>query len=70
MAVIVNLIGSTKTKTGLTVDCVVDDGKYENGVDVTDEEFKAIKREPHKFHGEWNYTIRPQKKSEQYKGDM
>jgi len=20
---------------------------------------------PHKFHGEWNYTISPQKKSEQ-----
>jgi hypothetical protein len=69
-AVIVNLIGSTKTKTGLTVDCVVDDGEYENGIDVTDEEFKAIKIKPHKFHGEWNYTIRPQKKSEQYKRDM
>jgi hypothetical protein len=37
-------------------DCVVDDGEYKNGIDVTDEEFKAIKIKPHKFHGEWNYT--------------
>jgi hypothetical protein len=67
MAVIVNLIGSTKTKTGLSVDCVVDGGVYEKGVEVSDEEFKAIKIKPHKFHGEWNYTILPQKKSDQCK---
>jgi hypothetical protein len=70
MAVIVNLIGATKTKTGLSVDCVVDDGVYEKGVEVTDEEFKAIKIKLHKFHGEWNYTILPQKKNEQYKSKM
>jgi hypothetical protein len=70
MAVIVNLIGSTKTKTGLSVDCVVDDGVYEKGVEVSDEEFNAIKIKLHKFHGEWNYTILPQKKNKQYKSRM
>jgi predicted double-glycine peptidase len=54
----------------LSVDCVVDDGVYEKGVEVTDEEFKAIKIKLHKFHGEWNYAILPQKKSEQYKSEM
>jgi len=26
---------------------------------VTDEEMQSINIEPHKFHGNWNYTVRP-----------
>jgi hypothetical protein len=60
LAIIVSLIGSTKTSKGLKVNCIVDDGMYNRGVDITDEEFDAIRIEPHNFHGEWNYTILPQ----------
>jgi hypothetical protein len=65
LAVIVSLIGSTTTESGLTVDCVVDELEYERGVEVSDEEFKSIIIKPHKFRGEWNYTISPQKKRDQ-----
>jgi len=60
LAVIVNLISSTKTEKGLQVDCVIDDKEYQRGVEVSDEEFKAINIKQHSFHGEWNYTIAPQ----------
>ena len=29
------------------------------GVPVTDVEMAAVRLERHRFHGEWNYTIRP-----------
>ena len=62
LAVIVSLIGSTTTANGLTVNCVTDEGVYERGIEVSDEEFDSIMIEPHVFHGEWNYTISPQRK--------
>ena len=30
---------------------------YEKGIEISDEEYAAIKLKHHKFHGEWNYTI-------------
>jgi transposase len=60
LAVIVNLIGATKTEKGLKVNCVVDDKVYEKGIEVSEEEYKAINIKQHVFHGEWNYTIIPQ----------
>ena len=42
------------------MDCVIDDREYKKGVEVSDEEFKAINIEQRSFHGEWNYTIKPQ----------
>ena len=57
--VVVNLIGSTKTKSGLRVKARLDKRKYPKGVEVSDEEMKAIKLTRHKFHGDWNYTIKP-----------
>jgi len=65
LAVIVSLIGSTTTEKGLKVECVIDEGEYERGVEVSDEEFDSIIIKPHKFRGEWNYTISPQKKKNQ-----
>jgi Rhodopirellula transposase DDE domain len=58
-AVIVNLIGNTKTKTGLRIKAELDTNSYQTGIKVTDEELAAIKIKRHKFHGEWNYTILP-----------
>jgi transposase len=62
LAVIVNLIGSTKIGGGNKVDCVIDKNKYERGIEISDEEFDAINIKYHKFHGEWNYTIIPHSK--------
>lgn len=55
--VMVNLIGSTKTKAGLKIKAGLDRNAYEKGIKVTEEEFSAIKIQPHKFRGDWNYTI-------------
>jgi hypothetical protein len=58
-AVIVNLIGSTKTRTGLQVRAELDANTYEAGIKVSDEELAAIRIQKEKFHGDWNYTIIP-----------
>jgi hypothetical protein len=57
--VIVNLIASTTTRTGLTVRCELDTNKYPKGLRITDKELHRVNiiRDP--FHGEWNYTIKP-----------
>ena len=59
--VIVNLIGSTTTKAGLTVRAALDTGQYETGIKVSDEQLARVKWVPAEFHGEWNYAIRPSK---------
>jgi hypothetical protein len=56
---IVNLIASTTTEKGLIVRCELDENTYLKGRKVTDEEMAEIDLQPHSFHGEWNYTIRP-----------
>ena len=57
--VVVNLIGSTTTTTGLKVYAHLDASKYEKGRKVTDEKFSEVNLKPSRFHGEWNYVIRP-----------
>ena len=56
---VVRLIAATTTAKGLKVTCRLDRRKYAVGRKVTDEEFAQINLRPHAFHGEWNYTIRP-----------
>ena len=57
--VIVNLIASTTTQTGLTVRAAIDDRPYETGIEVSDEEIAQLAIKPAKFHGNWNYSIEP-----------
>lgn len=56
--VIVNLIAGTKTRSGLTVHAELDTNAYPKGVVVSDAELAAVRIEPDKFHGDWNYRIR------------
>ena len=56
---IVNLIAETTTAKGLTVTCRLDRRKYPTGRKVTAEEMKQVNICPDKFHGEWNYVIKP-----------
>jgi hypothetical protein len=58
-AVIVNLIGSTRTDKGLSVRCVLDEETYKKGERLSDEQLESINILKNDFHGEWNYTIRP-----------
>lgn len=56
---IINLIAKTETKTGLEVKARLDKRKYKKGKKVSDREMKELNLNKHKFHGEWNYTIKP-----------
>ncbi len=58
-AAVVELIASTTTTKGLTVQCELDNRLYEKGVQVSAEEMNGLNIERHEFHPEWNYTIRP-----------
>lgn len=57
---IVQLIAATTTDTGLKVRSEIDPNTYPAGVKVTDDEMDASNILRHKFHGDWNYTIKPQ----------
>jgi hypothetical protein len=59
LAVIVNLIAHTTTKTGLYVEASLDYGVYDIGIEVSDAEMMALRIKAQKFHGEWNYIILP-----------
>ena len=56
---IVNLIARTTTAKGLKVTCRLDRRKYPIGRKVSDEEMGNINVERNKFHGDWNYVIKP-----------
>ena len=58
---IVNLIGSTKTKKGLTIETAVDTNEYAKGIKISDAEIGALSLERDAFRGGWNYTIYPKK---------
>ena len=58
--VIVDLISATTTDTGLVVRCELDPKVYKKGIVVSDQEMSQINLIPEEFHGEWNYTLRPQ----------
>lgn len=57
--VIVNLIASTKTETGLTVRAQLDTEEYPTGRQVSEEELAEIDLRRDSFHGDWNYAIFP-----------
>jgi len=57
--VIVNLIASTTTKTGLLVKAAIDTIRYKKGIKVSDGDLAKVRITPQRFHGEWNYTISP-----------
>ena len=57
--VAVSLIGAATTASGLRIKARLDKRKYPVGVQVPDEAMSAIKLRPHRFHGDWNYTLPP-----------
>ena len=59
---IVDLITGTKTQAGLTVKARLDRKVYKRGIKVSAQERKTLEPELHPFHGEWNYTIKIQRR--------
>jgi hypothetical protein len=57
--IVVQLIGSTRTETGLAVHATLDANDYPKGLQVSDKEYLALNIQPGRFHGDWNYTILP-----------
>jgi Rhodopirellula transposase DDE domain len=57
--VVVNLIGHTTTKQGLSIRSELDTNSYPLGRKVTAEQMEALDIRKDRFHGEWNYTILP-----------
>jgi hypothetical protein len=58
-ATVVNLIAKTTTSTGLKVSCRLDHRRYPVGRKISDKDFAKINLVRNKYHGDWNYTIRP-----------
>ena len=61
LEVIVNLIASTTTRTGLIVKAALDTNHYPDKIKVTDEQLGRVRLKPNPFHGEWNYTLLPRR---------
>jgi len=62
LEVVLELLSHTTTKEGLEVTAVKDSNPYPTGLKVTDEELAALNIVRDSFHGEWNYTIKPQER--------
>src|SRR5205085_4885695 len=58
--VVVNTIAATTTRAGLTVRAELDPGSYDTGVKVSDEQMAGLPLDRHDWHGDWNYTLRPE----------
>lgn len=58
---IIELLNHTKTKEGLIVKAMVDKNTYPTKVKVSDKEMQSFNIIRDVFHGEWNYTIKPQR---------
>ena len=56
---IVKLIARTTTAQGLRVVCRLDRRKYATGREVSDVEMRTVCLERNRFHGDWNYVIKP-----------
>ena len=56
---IVNLIGTTRTRTGLKVKALLDTRTYEPGRQISAKQMSALRLKGHSFHPDWNYTLSP-----------
>ena len=69
---VIDLIGATTTQTGLKVHAELDDSIYPTGIKISDAQMDALTTDGtlsrHKFHGEWNYTLKPSNPQKPHNG--
>ena len=58
--VIMQTIAATTTRTGLRVSAELDTSTYDIGVRIGDAQMDALPLTRHSWHGDWNYTLRPE----------
>jgi hypothetical protein len=58
--VIVQTIAATTTRTGLRVRAELDTSAYGTGIKISDRQMEALPLTRHDWHGDWNYTLRPE----------
>ena len=58
---IVNLIASTRTRSGLIVKAALDTNHYDTSIEIAKEELAQVRLTRNDFHGDWNYTISPRR---------
>ena len=58
---VVDLIGATTTKSGLKIECALDERSYQKGIRIKKVEMNLLNIEADAFHPEWNYKIKPQR---------
>jgi len=56
---VVNLIGGTRTRSGLNVKALLDTRDYETGQEVSTQQMGELHLRGHSFHPDWNYTLLP-----------
>ena len=56
------LIGATRTTTGLRVKAKLDRRSYPVGIKITDAQLEEVSLIEEPFHGDWNYTVLPRTK--------
>ncbi len=59
LEIIVNLIASTTTDSGLRIKCGVDKHTYISGTKISDEQLQSLNMVKNSFHGDWNYMVYP-----------
>jgi hypothetical protein len=62
--VIIELIASTTTRTGLKVRAQADTNTHPDKIKVSNAGMESLNLERDTFHGEWNYTLKPRLNSE------
>ena len=58
--VVVKTIEAVRTRTGLRVEAILDEGDYPTGVAISKQRFAALPLQRHPIHGDWNYTLHPE----------
>ena len=61
LEIVVSLIGATRTEEGLEVHAWLDQREYEKSRTVTSQDMATVRIQRSPFHGDWNYTILPDK---------
>ena len=56
---VINLIGATRTRSGLRLKAVLDTKRYKTGIKIPAEQIEKLRIRRHKIHPAWNYTLLP-----------